>query len=186
MRRLEQSNHALNAAKEAAEPANISKTRFLAAASHDVLQPLNAAHLSISALAEIQTTERGRALARQVEQSLETMDELLRTLLDISRLDSGRHEAAPRGRVALRPVRRSSVGLRRHRRQTGACACASAPSGLHVRSDRAMLRRILQNIMSNALRYTRKGGVLVGARRQGDQLRIEVADTGIGIPPRRI
>ena len=89
LRRLEQSNIDLVAAKENAELANLSKTRFLAAASHDVLQPLNAAHLSISALAEMQTSEEGRKLVRQVERSLETMDDLLRTLLDISKLDAG-------------------------------------------------------------------------------------------------
>ena len=89
LRNLEQSNIELGAAKETAELANLSKTRFLAAASHDVLQPLNAAHLSISALAEIQTTDEGRTLVRQVERSLETMEDLLRTLLDISKLDAG-------------------------------------------------------------------------------------------------
>ena len=89
LRRLEQSNIDLGAAKENAELANLSKTRFLAAASHDVLQPLNAAHLSVSALAEIQTTDEGRTLVRQVERSLETMEDLLHTLLDISKLDAG-------------------------------------------------------------------------------------------------
>ena len=89
LRRLEQSNLALSAAKENAEYANLSKTRFLAAASHDVLQPLNAAHLSISALAELQTSTEGKKLVRQVERSLQTMEDLLHTLLDISKLDAG-------------------------------------------------------------------------------------------------
>ena len=89
LRRLEQSNIDLSAAKENAELANLSKTRFLAAASHDVLQPLNAAHLSVSALAEVQTSDEGKKLVRQVERSLETMEDLLRTLLDISKLDAG-------------------------------------------------------------------------------------------------
>jgi signal transduction histidine kinase len=89
LRRLEQSNIDLSAAKENAELANLSKTRFLAAASHDVLQPLNAAHLSVSALSEIQTSNEGKKLVRQVERSLETMEDLLRTLLDISKLDAG-------------------------------------------------------------------------------------------------
>ena len=73
LRRLEQSNIDLSAAKENAEQANLSKTRFLAAASHDVLQPLNAAHLSVSALAEVQSSDEGKKLVRQVERSLETM-----------------------------------------------------------------------------------------------------------------
>jgi len=89
LRRLEQSNHELALAKEAAEQANLSKTRFLAAASHDVLQPLNAAHLSISALTDLQITEDGRRLAGQVSRALETMEDVLRTLLDISKLDAG-------------------------------------------------------------------------------------------------
>src|SRR5690606_22458533 len=89
LRRLEQSNVELSVAKESAEQANLSKTRFLAAASHDVLQPLNAAQLSVSALAEVQTSEEGRKLVRQVERALETMGDLLRTLLDISKLDAG-------------------------------------------------------------------------------------------------
>ncbi|TGS53887.1 hybrid sensor histidine kinase/response regulator, partial [Mesorhizobium sp. M1D.F.Ca.ET.183.01.1.1] len=89
LRRLEQTNIDLIAAKETAELANLSKTRFLAAASHDVLQPLNAAHLSVSALAEVQTSEEGKKLVRQVERSLETMEDLLRTLLDISNLYEG-------------------------------------------------------------------------------------------------
>lgn len=181
LRRLEQTNIDLNAAKENAELANLSKTRFLAAASHDVLQPLNAAHLSVSALAEIQTGEEGKKLIRQIERSLETMEDLLRTLLDISKLDAGvvRPEI---GDVALEPLfasLRSDFqpladlnGLRLKFRLTVGS----------VRSDRTLLRRILQNIISNALRYTRSGGVLVGTRHRGDIIRIDIADTGRGIP----
>jgi two-component system, sensor histidine kinase len=180
LRRLEQSNRELSIAKEIAETANVSKTRFIAAASHDVLQPLNAARLSISALSEMQTSHDGEDLVRQVERSLDTMEELLRTLLDISRLDAGvmRPEltsftladifeslksdflpTAEKARVRLR-IRRCDF---------------------HVTSDRMMLRRILQNILSNSLRYTRAGGVLIGARKRGDSVRIDIMDTGIGI-----
>ena len=182
LRRLEQSNRALNLAKEAAETANVSKTRFLAAASHDVLQPLNAALLSISALAEIQSSERGAALARQVEQSLETMDDLLRTLLDISKLDSGvmRPEPTEIALGALFSSLEADFGPIAAEKRL---SMRFRPCDLFVRSDRTMLRRILQNIISNAIRYTRGGGVLVGARRRGDMVRIDVADTGIGIPP---
>ena len=86
---LEQSNQALNQAKEIAENANLSKTRFQAAASHDLVLPLNAAHLLMSSLTELQTGEEQIALANQIERSLETIDDLLRSLLDISRLDAG-------------------------------------------------------------------------------------------------
>ena len=103
LRHLEQSNLELVAAKENAELANLSKTRFLAAASHDVLQPLNAAHLSVSALAELPLSAEGRNLVQQVERSLETMEDLLRTLLDISKLDAGVVEPEI-GDVALEPL----------------------------------------------------------------------------------
>jgi signal transduction histidine kinase len=181
LRRLEQSNLELIAAKESAEQANLSKTRFLAAASHDVLQPLNAAHLSVSALADVQTSEEGRKLVRQVERSLETMGDLLRTLLDISKLDAGvtRPEIGDVHLDSLFSSLRSDFeplatmkGLKLRFR----------PVNVAVRSDRTLLRRILQNILSNALRYTRSGGVLVGTRSRGTTIRIDVADTGCGIP----
>ena len=181
LRRLEQTNRALSVAKEAAEAANISKTRFIAAASHDVLQPLNAAHLSVSALADLQATDQGRKLVRQVEQSLETMNDLLRTLLDIARLDSG----VMKPDVVNLPLDALLGSL------SGDFQQIAAAKGLHirfrptdavVRSDRGMLRRVLQNIISNAIRYTSEGGVLIGARKRGPMLRIDIVDTGIGIP----
>ncbi|RWA75685.1 hybrid sensor histidine kinase/response regulator [Mesorhizobium sp.] len=181
LRRLEQSNVDLVAAKETAELANLSKTRFLAAASHDVLQPLNAAHLSVSALAEVQTSDEGRKLVRQVERSLETMEDLLRTLLDISKLDAGVVQPEI-GDVSLEALFSS---LRSDFLPEAEKKCLSLkfrPVNVVVRSDRTLLRRILQNILSNALRYTRSGGVLVGTRHRGDTIRIDVADTGCGIP----
>ncbi|WP_269586160.1 hybrid sensor histidine kinase/response regulator [Roseibium sp. Sym1] len=180
LRRLEHTNQELNTAKEAAEQANISKTRFLAAASHDILQPLNAASLSISTLADLQTTGEGRALAAQVENALATMDELLKTLLDISKLDSG--VMVPEVRPL--PLADMLNGLRDD------FEAFAAERRLRIRfrfsrhqvlSDRTMLRRILQNIISNAVNYTPTGGVLVGTRKRGDRLRIDVVDTGIGI-----
>jgi signal transduction histidine kinase len=180
LRRLADSNIDLQAAKEAAEQANLSKTRFLAAASHDVLQPLNAAHLSISALADLQTTDDGRRLVGQVERSLTTITSLLQTLLDISRLDA-KVMTPDVSDVSLDQLFSSiksdflplaeQRGLKFHFRKSGAM----------VRSDRTMLRRILQNIVSNSMRYTQRGGVLVGARRRGPVISIEVADTGCGI-----
>ena len=181
LRRLEQSNIDLIAAKENAERANLSKTRFLAAASHDVLQPLNAAHLSISALADVQTSEEGRKLVQQVERSLETMDDLLRTLLDISKLDAG----VVRPEVTNAPLEALFAGLRSDFQPLASkkgLRLRFRPTSLSVRSDRTLLVRILQNIVSNALRYTAEGGVLVGARRRGGAVLIEVADSGCGIP----
>ncbi len=181
LRRLEQSNIDLSAAKESAELANLSKTRFLAAASHDVLQPLNAAHLSVSALSEIQTSEEGKKLVRQVERSLETMEDLLRTLLDISKLDAGvvRPEI---GDVALDPLFSSLRSDFQPLADLAGLKLKFRLTAVSVRSDRTLIRRILQNIISNALRYTRSGGVLVGTRHRGDVIRIDIADTGRGIP----
>ncbi|RWM11106.1 hybrid sensor histidine kinase/response regulator [Mesorhizobium sp.] len=181
LRRLERSNIELSAAKENAELANLSKTRFLAAASHDVLQPLNAAHLSVSALAEVQTSEEGKKLVRQVERSLETMEDLLRTLLDISKLDAGvvQPEISDVSLEALFSSLRSDF---LPEAQKKGLSLKFRPVNVTVRSDRTLLRRILQNILSNALRYTRSGGVLVGTRHRGDTIRIDVADTGCGIP----
>src|SRR5262245_48559498 len=176
LRRLEQSNSELVAAKENAERANLSKTRFLAAASHDVLQPLNAAHLSISALADLQINEEGKKLVRQVERSLETMDDLLRTLLDISKLDAG----VVRPDVASIPVEPIFAALRSDFQPLAAnkeLRLKLMPTTLAVRSDRTLLSRILQNIVSNGLRYTQQGGVLVGARRRNGSVVIDVADT---------
>lgn len=181
MRILEQTNLDLVEAKNAADRANISKTRFLAAASHDVLQPLNAAHLSISALADLQETPEGQKLARQVESSLTTMEELLRTLLDISKLDAGvvkpELSDVPLSQLFLslksdfQPLA-DKKGLKLRFRTTSQAA----------RTDPTLLRRTLQNIISNALRYTQKGGILVGVRSRPDADRIEVWDTGCGIP----
>ncbi|TPL00611.1 MULTISPECIES: hybrid sensor histidine kinase/response regulator [unclassified Mesorhizobium] len=181
LRRLEQSNIDLSEAKENAELANLSKTRFLAAASHDVLQPLNAAHLSVSALAEVQASDEGRKLVRQVERSLETMEDLLRTLLDISKLDAGvvQPEVVDVSLEALFSSLRSDFLPEAEKKSL---SLKFRPVNVVVRSDRTLLRRILQNILSNALRYTRSGGVLVGTRHRGDIIRIDVADTGCGIP----
>jgi signal transduction histidine kinase len=180
LRRLEQSNVDLSAAKENAEQANLSKTRFLAAASHDVLQPLNAAHLSVSALAELQNTDEGRTLVRQVERSLETMEDLLRTLLDISRLDAGAVQpniADIHLETLFSSLKSDFLPLAERKGLT----LKFLDTGAGVRSDATMLRRILQNIISNALRYTRSGGILVGVRNRGATMRIDVADTGCGI-----
>lgn len=181
LRRLEQSNIDLVEAKEIAELANQSKTRFLAAASHDVLQPLNAAHLSISALAELQTGDEGRKLVRQVERSLETMEDLLRTLLDISKLDAGVVQPVI-GDVPLEPLFSSLRSDFLPLAEQKGLTLRFRPSTAVVRSDRSLLRRVLQNILSNALRYTRSGGVLVGVRHRRTKLRIDVIDTGYGIP----
>jgi signal transduction histidine kinase len=181
LRRLEESNISLYAAKEAAELANRSKTRILAEASPDGLRPLNAAHLSISALAEMQASVEGRRLVGQVERSLTTIGNLLQTLLDISRLDAGVVEPDIAD-IALEQLFASIKSDFQPLAEQKGLKFRFRAGNAMVRSDRTMLRRILQNIVSNAMRYTQSGGVLVGARRRGAMVRIEIADTGCGIP----
>ena len=182
LHQLERTNEELVHAKEVAERADRSKTRFLAQAGHDLMQPLNAARLSLSALEEVQTGAEGRGLMRKVERGLASIEGLLRTLLDISRLDSGvmvpRIEPVPLG-VVLADLAAdfAPVAARRGLRLD------VVPTALHVASDATMLTRILQNLIGNALRYTERGRVLVGVRRIGAaRLRIDVLDTGPGIP----
>jgi len=172
---------ALYVAKSEAEQANLSKTRFLAAASHDLLQPLNAARLFVSALADLKQAPRIRMLIDNVDASLHAVEDLLSTLLDISKLDAGAVSpeivhfpiATLLGPLATEHM----VQARDH-----GLTLRYVPSRTVVQSDIRLLRRIVQNLVSNAIRYTQSGGVLLGCRHCGDSLRIEVWDTGPGIP----
>ena len=181
LRRLEEINVELARQKDISERANRSKTQFLAAASHDILQPLNAAQLTISSLYDLQQSDKARAMVAQVERSLDTMNELLRTLLDISRLDAG--VTLPRfTSVPIPPILDSLLSDLRPMAEKKGLRLRVAVTNDCVYTDRLMLRRALQNLISNAIHYTDKGGVLIGTRRQGDRISIEVIDTGLGIP----
>jgi Na+/proline symporter/signal transduction histidine kinase len=174
-------NAELGRAKGDAEEANVSKTRFLAAASHDISQPLNAARLYVTSLMERQEGGDNAALIGNVDASLEAVEEIFGALLDISRLDSGamRPEFTSfRIDELLRQIEVEFVPLAREKN----LELKFSPCSLAVRSDRRLLRRLLQNLVSNAIKYTPKGGVLIGCRRKAGNLRIEVYDTGIGIP----
>jgi len=179
--RVEQRTQELQEAKRDAERANRSKTRFVTAAIHDLQQPLHAARLYVSAVRDRLTEPESLELARNVEESLAAQDTILSSLLDISRLESG---AMPT-QVRDLPIATLFEALGR---EFGILAQAKGlelrcfKTHVVVRSDEALLRRILQNLLSNAIRYTRRGGVLLGCRRRGDALRIEVWDTGPGIP----
>jgi Na+/proline symporter/signal transduction histidine kinase len=174
-------NSELALAKSAAEDASISKTRFLAAASHDILQPLNAARLYVTSLVERQNGGEDSRLVENIDDSLEAIEEILAALLDISRLDAGAMKPSITSfrmgdlmrslEIEFTPVARAK-GLK-----LTFVACS-----LPVRSDRLMLRRLLQNLISNAIKYTPQGRVLVGCRRHGTSLQIGVYDTGVGIP----
>jgi Na+/proline symporter/signal transduction histidine kinase len=184
LRRL---NAELASAKTIAEEANISKTRFLAAASHDILQPLNAARLYASSLSEGASRIGGEEradLARKVDMSLEAVEEILGALLDISRLDAG----ATKPEISDVPIadlmRMLEVEFKPLARSKG-LELRFIPSKLVIRTDRRLMRRLLQNLVSNAVKYTLRGEVLVGCRRLPNALRIEVWDTGLGIPADR-
>jgi len=173
---------ALQAAKADAEGANASKTRFLAAAAHDLLQPLNAAKLFAALLNEHRDDmpEEQGTLVERVESGLLAVEDLLSAILDISRLDT----AAPEPKLEVFPVSEIFAALEVQFTQAFAddgLDLRFAPTSLCVRSDRALLRRILQNFVSNARRYTRQGSVLVGCRRRMGSVVIQVIDTGVGI-----
>ena len=164
------------------ERANAAKTHFLAAASHDLRQPLVTIGLLVGLAREQVRTGPLDALMGRVDQAVGAMERLLSGLLDLSRFEAGavqpHPEALPLGEIfaaiaASEQVHANHKGLRLRLR----------PTALHVRSDRVLLERILRNLVANALRYTSRGGVLVAARRRGDQVRIEVRDTGIGVAP---
>ena len=180
LRRLEGSNEALVVAKDEAERANLSKTRFLAAASHDLLQPLNAARLSISVLSELQATDDARSLAGQIDQSLQTIEDLIKTLLDISKLDAGVVKPEVRA-FPLDDVLSMLEASFAPQAAAKGLKLKVRPCGLLVRSDPMLLLRVLQNLVSNAVRYTDSGGVVVGVRKRGTQCFIDVVDTGSGI-----
>jgi Na+/proline symporter/signal transduction histidine kinase len=174
-------NSELALAKIAAEDASISKTRFLAAASHDILQPLNAARLYVTSLVERQNGGEDSRLVENIDDSLEAIEEILGALLDISRLDAGAMKPSITSfrigdlmrslEIEFAPIARAK-GLK----------LTFVPSSLPVESDRLLLRRLLQNLISNAIKYTPHGRVLIGCRRHGTALQLCVYDTGVGVP----
>jgi Na+/proline symporter/signal transduction histidine kinase len=174
-------NSELALAKSAAEDANISKTRFLAAASHDILQPLNAARLYATSLVERQNGGDDSRLVENIDDSLEAIEEILSALLDISRLDAGAMTPSITSFKMADLMRSLEIEFAPLARAKG-LRLAFLPSSLPVRSDRLLLRRLLQNFISNAIKYTLHGRVLVGCRRRGQSLQISVHDTGVGIP----
>ncbi|MDK3072056.1 PAS-domain containing protein [Sedimentitalea sp. JM2-8] len=163
-----------------AERANASKSRFVAAASHDLLQPLSAAKLYIASLESDMLPPQPREIVSKAANALQSVENILAALLDISKLDSGQANVL----VSTVSV---DVLLSQLRDELGPTASAKGldlrvlRTGADVLSDATYLRRILQNLISNAIRYTDSGRVLVGARRRKNAIRIEVWDTGPGI-----
>ena len=160
--------------------ANQAKTRFLAAASHDLRQPMHALALTVGELREIARAPELAALARRIDRSVAALEDLLDALLDISKLDAGAI-AAEKQTFPLQSV------LERLADELGPAAEEKGlrfrvvPTSLWIESDPTLLGRILLNLVANAVRYTREGGVVVGCRRHGGEAEIVVADSGIGI-----
>ena len=171
----------LRAQKKAAEEANVAKSRFLAVASHDLRQPLHALELFVQALEDTPLPAHAHQLVGNVRRSVDSMEELFDALLDISRLDAG----AVRARVdtiALAEVfERLAFEYAPVAKQKG-LALRVMNTSLYVRSDPTLLARIVRNLLANAVRYTERGRVTIGCRRRGEQVSIEVWDTGPGIP----
>lgn len=168
-------------ALENAERANAARTRFVAAASHDLLQPLSAAKLFLASISDEALGGSAKATVKKAQKALISVEDILGALLDISKLESGR-AAVDVGSVRLGQI------LSQLRDEFAPVAALKGlvltimPCSALVESDATYLRRILQNLIGNAIRYTARGRVLVGARRLPDAIRIEVLDTGPGIP----
>lgn len=173
-------NAELEVARAKADAANHDKTRFLAAASHDLLQPLNAARLYTSTLIERAKSTTFAELAGSIEASLTAVEEIMAALLDISRIDSGALKPAPAPMAARELLRKTEVEFAPLAREHDV-ALRIVPTAAIVMADRSLVGRIVQNLVSNAIKYTPAGGkVLVGLRRRGNRLRLDVIDTGIG------
>ena len=166
------------------ELANLAKSRFIAVASHDLRQPLHALGLFVGQLRGHVPSSEGRRLVERIDGAVVNMNELFAALLDISKLDAGvlvpdvtefplQHLLARMDATFAAAARARGLSLR------------VVPSSLFVRSDIILLERILQNLVSNAVRFAAAGGVVIGARRRGGELRIDVCDSGPGIPKDR-
>ncbi|WP_236173310.1 PAS domain-containing hybrid sensor histidine kinase/response regulator [Pseudomonas pseudonitroreducens] len=178
---LQTLNQQLREARDAAEAANNSKDKYLAAASHDLLQPLNAARLLVSTLRERNLPSAEQLLVERTHQALEGAEDLLSDLLEIARLD----QSAIRPDLDLHPLDELLAPLLSEfdevARAAGLRLRKRIPA-LAVRTDHRLLSRILRNFLSNACRYTERGSVMLAARRRGENVRLEVWDTGRGIP----
>lgn len=177
---LSERNRELAVARALAEEANRSKTRFLRAASHDLLQPLSAAKLFLSALTDTELDPLQAELAGRLSGAFESVEELMHAVLDISRLDSQRIEFQRKPVDLAALFRRLAIEYAPMAEAKG-LRLSFAPTSAVVESDPTFLRRVAQNLVSNAIKYTDRGGVLVGVRKRGGRAWLEIIDTGIGI-----
>jgi signal transduction histidine kinase/CheY-like chemotaxis protein len=180
--RIDEATQELRSKKEEAERANHDKSRFLAAASHDLRQPMHALGLFVGELHSRLDTAEQRKIASKIEESVEALSSLLDSLLDISKLDAGIVVPQIQGvdvEVMLKRLVQDFAPVAHRRNITLHVKCINAM----VLSDPVLLERILLNLLSNAIRYTPQNGtVLLACRKCGEDIRIEVRDNGIGIP----
>ncbi|WP_068458768.1 MULTISPECIES: PAS domain-containing hybrid sensor histidine kinase/response regulator [unclassified Oleiphilus] len=171
---------ALLEAKSQAETANATKSRFLALASHDILQPLNAAQLYVTSLLEAQNERRDTRIVRQISNSIASAESIISSLLDIARIDTDSIEpklsSVPLDQILKSLIDEAQVQLPEE------VALHYIPSSVHVLSDQKMLSRIVQNFISNAVKYTAEGRIIVGCRRHDAHVELFVIDSGPGIP----
>jgi len=177
---LESLNKQLVSATQRSERESQSKSRFLAAVSHDLMQPLNAARLFASSLSEVAKEQETQKLATHIESALGAAEDLIGDLLDISRLESGKLDVNVYGFAINDVLANLNAEFSALAKQQG-IEFAMIPSQLLVQSDPKLLRRVVQNFLTNAFRYSPRGKVLLGVRRVGNQARIEVWDNGLGI-----
>ena len=176
-------NADLAKARESAEAANIGKTKFIAAVGHDILQPLNAARLYTSSLVEELSGSSSKELADNVDNALEGVEDILGAVLAISRLDAG----ALTPNLTVFPISRLLDRLETEFRpiaESKGLTLVVHRNDLSLRSDYSLLRRLLQNLISNAIKYTESGSVTIDSRVKRNKVVVEVRDTGVGIQPK--
>jgi signal transduction histidine kinase len=172
----------LTVQKERAEAANVAKSRFLAAASHDLRQPIHALTLFVGQLQAVRVPPQAQALVQRIERSVDALEALFEALLDLSRLDVGIVMPQPKT-FPLQDLLSRLVADFAPAAEAKGLALTQVPTSLWVRSDPLLLDRILQNLVANAIRYTVEGRVLIGCRRCGEHVDLVIADSGVGIDP---
>lgn len=181
VRKIEEATSEMRARKDEAERANLAKSRFLAAASHDLRQPMHALGLFVSELAQHTHAPESRRLVQRIAASAEAMDNLLDSLLDISKLDAGVLQPNPRP-FALQPVIERIAAEQRPAAEERELRLKARPTSYWTYTDPVLFERIITNLVSNAIRYTASGSILIACRKRGDKVRVEVRDSGVGIP----
>ena len=168
--------------REVAEAANVAKSSFLAAASHDLRQPIHALGMFVGALRGVPMAPEGRRIVEQIEASTAAMDDLFSALLDVSRLDAG-VVAVEKRAFAIGPVLERLCRDHQEEARAKGVSLVWRRCSAMVWSDPVLIERVLRNLVSNAARYTDRGRIVIGCRRRGAAVAVQVLDTGPGIPP---